>query len=129
MNTDKAPIRLIYPIQPEYVNNLGGIVLEQPLNPGNSIKILGNKHTVYHCLPITCNLYVATNIITVTHGNYSLMGTALIKRFANFIGVHNQNALIFCLMNNCTIEASKAVKQYYFLSFREENIFQTWTAR
>lgn len=117
-----------YPIQKQYLDRLGGVLVTNPLPIGSFINISGHTYRVYAVYSVTLTLFVQSNLVTINHGDYKLYGTAKIKRFANLLGIWNQSALIASFFHQCQIKDLKAIKEFYFCSFTEENIFQTWTS-
>jgi hypothetical protein len=121
-------LKITYPIQPQYADRLGGVLLTNQLSVGSVLTISGQQYTVKHSFLIKLRLSVTHNIMSVSLGDYKLYGTAKIKRFANILGIQNQGALIHCFFRFCQIQDSTAHVEYYFHSFTDENIFHTWTS-
>ena len=115
-----------YHIQPEYIERLGGIMLQHQLPYGSRIEIANKTYQVSHVYNVTCKLYVASGILTVSYGDHRLTGTAKIKRFANLLGMRNHAEFIKAFFHNCRVQDTMAEADYYFHSFLEENIFLTW---
>lgn len=119
---------LSYPIAPEYLNRLGGILLPAQLTIGSYVAIQGHRYSVISCKLVTIRLYVSSNIVTVSYGSYKLRGTYHIKKFANLLGIINQSALIHCFFQRAVIKDTIAEVHLYFHSFTDENIFITWNS-
>ena len=102
-------------------------MLKGTLPVGSAVAIQGHSYRVYGAYSVKLRLFVNSNIVTVSYGDYKLYGTAKIKRFANLLGIMNQSALIHCFFQQSTIVDSLAETEYFFHSFTEENIFKSWT--
>jgi hypothetical protein len=117
-----------YPIQKQYIERLGGILISEKLPIGSHVALQGNRYTIYRQIPVTLRLFVTSNIVTVSYGDYKLYGTAKIKRFANLLGIMNQSALIHCFFQKAVITESIASVELQFHSFTDENIFISWNS-
>lgn len=119
-------IQTHYPIQKQYVDRLGGVLLPSMIPSGNRISVSDVNYKVYFSIPVTLTLFVSSGIVTVTWGDYKIYGTAKMKRFSNLLGIWNQSAFINSFFQNAQIVDTKAVKVLYFCSFTPENVFVSW---
>lgn len=119
-------IKTTYPIQNQYADRLGGVLLSNMMPSGTNISISGHTYRVYFSIPVTLTLFVSSGIVTVTWGDCKLYGTARIKRFANLLGIWNQTSFINSFFQNAQIVDTKAVQVLYFCSFTGENVFISW---
>jgi len=117
-----------YPIAPQYEKRLGGLLMLNALPINSIIRFTQHDYLVEHCYPVTLRLYVTSGIVRIYQGDYSLSGTAQIKRFANIIGLMDQKSLIQSFFRNCSIIDNYATCCMHFVSFTEENIFRSWNA-
>lgn len=127
MQNTSTILKTSYPLQEQYADRLGGVIIDKPVPVGSVVTVSGRAYRVYANHTVTLTLFVSSNIVTISSGDYKIYGTAKIKRFANLIGIWSQTALITCLFRQAYINDNKAIKVLTFCSFTEENIFQTWT--
>lgn len=117
-----------YPIQKQYIDRLGGLLLTEKLAIGSNVSLQGHRYTIHKQFKVTLRLFVTSNIVTISYGDYKLYGTAKIKRFANLLGIMNQSAFIHCFFQKVVITESIASVDLIFHSFTDENIFISWNS-
>lgn len=115
-----------YPIDKNLSDKLGGILIPGAFQVGSFISIMGSSYRIYGVYKVRCTLFVSTGAISISYENYRISGTGKVKRFLAHIGLRNHAEFAANFFNNCQIIDTIAVKDYYFHSFSDENIFKTW---